>query len=269
MDMLNHWIENDGLAIGFILIGGALLYFIGGKLIYFFIGRIVARKGRKQPRKDIEKRQKTLASLATNVWHTVVAIVTALSIFKVIFPALDLSPLFASAGIVGIAIAFGSQALVKDFLSGLIIVSENQYRVGDVVEINSAEGRVEQLGTRTTIVRDFNGNVHYIPNGSITHIVNKTMGYSRINLSLSLAGTTDLKKVIKRVNTVGDALAGDPDWKRMILKAPQFESVDKISKASIDITITGKVQPSDQWKVTAEMRRRLLDDFAKEKIELA
>lgn len=270
MSTITQWLEHDGIAVIFILIGGTILYFLGGKIIEFFTKQLVRGKGRRtMPRKDIEKREKTLASLTGTIWRTAIVIVAVLSIFKQVFPGLDLSPLFASAGIVGIAVAFGSQAIVKDFLTGLFIVTENQYRVGDVVEINGAEGKVEHLGTRSTIIRDADGNVHYIPNGSIIRVVNKTMGYSRVNFTLSLASGADFDQAVSIINQVGDTLAADKAWKSKIIEAPQFYSIETFSGSSITITITGKVQPSDQWRVTAEMRRRLLEEFDANKIPLA
>ena len=269
MDTLTQWLNHDGFSILFIIIGAVILYYVGSKLVDFFTKKIVQGKGRAMPRKDIEKRQKTLANLTVAIWRGAVIIVGVVSIFKLLFPAIDLSPLFASAGIVGIAVAFGSQTLVKDLLTGIFIVTENQYRVGDVVEINGAEGKVEHVGTRSTIIRDFDGNVHYLPNGSIIHVVNKTMGYSRVNFTLSLASGADLDKAISSINQIGDTLAADADWKKKIIDAPQFESIGTFSASSVDITVVGKVQPSDQWKVTAEMRRRLLEEFEKNDIPLA
>ena len=269
MDTFTQWFESDGVAIIFIILGGAILYIVGGKTIEFFTKRIVRSKGRSMPRKDVEKRQKTLSSLSVTIWRSAVTIIAALSIFKQLFPNIDLSPLFASAGIVGIAVAFGSQAIVKDFLTGLFIVTENQYRVGDVVDINGAEGKVEHLGTRSTIIRDTDGNVHYIPNGTITRVVNKTMGYSRVNFTLSLASGADFDQAVSTINKVGDKLAADKNWRAKIIEAPQFYSIETFSGSSVTVTITGKVQPSDQWRVTAEMRRRLLEEFDKNNIPLA
>lgn len=271
MNTFSQWFDKDGASILFIILGAAILYFAGSKAVEIIVRQAVKSKGKgaNQPRKDIEKRQKTLTSLVGNIWRTAVVIVAVVSIFRILFPRIDFSPLFASAGIVGVAVAFGSQTLVKDFLTGIFIVSENQYRVGDVVEINGAEGRVEQLGTRSTIIRDTDGNVHYIPNGSISHVVNKTMGYSRVNFTLSIADGGDIDKAIRVINSTGIKLKDDPDWSRMIIEAPQFDSIDSFSKSDVLLTIKGKVQPSDQWKVTAEMRRRLLTAFVKNGIELS
>ena len=269
MDIVTQWFEHEGIAIFFIALGGTILYFAGAKVIAFFTKQLVRGKGRAMPRKDVEKRQKTLSGLTVAIWRGAVIAVSVISIFKQLFPALDLSPLFASAGIVGIAVAFGSQAIVKDFLTGLFIVTENQYRVGDVVEINGAEGKVEHVGTRSTIIRDADGNVHYIPNGTITRVVNKTMGYSRVNFTLSLASGADFDKAVSIINQVGDSLAADKAWKPKIIEPPQFYSIDTFSGSAVTVTIVGKVQPSDQWRVTAEMRRRLLEEFDKNDVPLA
>lgn len=269
METLTQTFADDALSVLFIVIGTALLYGIGGKIVRFFTYKLVQGKRKAIPQKDVEKRQKTLASLTVAIWQAVVIIVGIVSVVRIIFPAIDLSPLFASAGIVGVAVAFGSQALVRDFITGIFIVSENQYRVGDIVEIDGSTGKVEHLGTRSTVLRDFDGNVHYIPNGSITKVINKTMGYSRVNLTLLLAPDTDLDTTISIINQTGDKLAGDVKWKKKIIEAPQFDLISAVTGNAIEITITGKVQPSDQWAVTAELRRRLIRDFKANDIALA
>jgi len=264
-----QWLQDDGVQIIFILIGGVIIYFLGSKILDLITRQVVKGHLRKSPRKDIEKRQATLSNLITGIWRILVAATAIVSVFKVLFPAMDLSPLFASAGIIGIAVAFGSQTLVKDFLTGIFIITENQYRVGDYVTINDADGRVEYIGTRSTVIRDDNGNVHYLPNGSIIHVINKTMGYSKVHFSILLDASTDLDNAISVINQVGDGLAGDSKWKPRILSPPQFSSIGAFTGSTIEITIIGKTQPSDQWSVTAEMRKRLITAFEKNDIKLA
>lgn len=276
MDMLHQWLEKDGVSVAFILLGSAILFYGGSFAVTVLTKQLVKGKGRRHAsaKKDIEKRQKTLTSLTVAIWRIAVGIVAVVSILRVIFPGINFSPLFASAGIVGVALAFGSQAIVKDLLTGIFIVSENQYRVGDVIEvqgisITDARGKVERIGTRTTVIRDEDGNVHYVPNGSIIHVVNKTMGFSRVNFSLSLASNADLENAISVINQIGSELAADEEWKKKIIDAPQFDSVETFSGTAIEIKIVGKVQPSDQWSVSAEMRRRLLEEFERQKIQLS
>jgi small-conductance mechanosensitive channel len=269
MDWLHHWAQNEGIQAAFLIGGGVIVYYIGSYLLNLFIKQIVRGKLRKSSQIDIEKRRATLSNLVIIIWRIIVIVTVAASVFKIFFPAIDFTPLFASAGIVGVAVAFGSQALVKDFLTGVFIITENQYRVGDYVTINDADGRVEHIGARSTVIRDDNGNVHYLPNGSIIHVVNKTMGYSKVHFTLLLDAGTDLDAAISVINQVGDRMIENEKWKPKILSAPQFSSIGALTGSSIEVTIAGKTQPSEQWAVTAEMRKRLLKAFEKHDIKLA
>jgi small conductance mechanosensitive channel len=263
------WLNGAGIQVLFILVGAAIIYAVGGKILSAITKQIVRGHLRNAPKKDIQKRQETLSNLVKIIWRILVVATAGVSILNKAFPDVNLAPLFTSAGIVGIAIAFGSQALVKDFLTGVFIVTENQYRVGDYVTINDADGRVEHIGTRSTVIRDDNGNVHYLPNGSIVHVINKTMGYSKVHFTIMLDASTDLDNAISVINQVGDRLAESEKWKSKILSAPQFSSVGAFTGSSIEVTIAGKTQPSDQWAITAEMRKKLIVAFEKYDIKLA
>jgi moderate conductance mechanosensitive channel len=269
MEVFNRWMQNEGVQAVFLVLGGLVVYYIGSKILELLVKQFVRGRLRSASKIDIEKRQKTLMTLVLTIWRILVIVTVVVSVLRVFFPAIDFTPLFASAGIVGIAIAFGAQTLVKDFLTGVFIISENQYRVGDYVSINDADGRVEHIGARSTVVRDDNGNVHYLPNGSIAHVVNKTMGYSKVHFTLLLQANTDLDAAISVINQVGDALAESEKWKAKILSPPQFKSIGALTGSSIEVTVTGKTEPSDQWAVTAEMRKRLLKAFEKHDIKLA
>lgn len=253
-----------------IVIGAVLVYYLGKMFLSWAVRYAIrsAAKHRSWHRKDIEKRETTLISLMQSFWRIItvgyVAAVVANRLFY-----FDLSPLFASAGIIGVALGFGAQSLVKDFLSGIFIIAENQYRVGDVVDVMGAIGTVERVGTRSTVIRDADGNVHYIPNGTIQHVINKTMGYSMSRFTLQLDPANDINVVTDIINKTGKKLASDKNWERKIIEPPAFVSVGDITGRSIDVIVAGKVQPSDQWAVTSEMRRRLLKEFDKQSVSLA
>ena len=253
-----------------IIIGAIVIYYIGKYIIAWLIHYLIhsTAKHRSWHRKDIEKREKTLIQLTRSFWRILMIFYVAAVIANKLF-LFDLSPLFASAGIVGVALGFGAQSLVKDFLSGIFIIAENQYRVGDIVDIMGATGTVERIGTRTTVIRDTDGNVHYVPNGTIQHVINKTMGYSVSRFTLHLDPSTDISRVTDIINNTGADLAKEKAWKKKILDPPKFTSVGDITGRSIELTISGKTQPSDQWAVTSEMRHRLLQQFDKENILLA
>lgn len=270
MDALTSMLANDkGLSIVTTILTTAILYLLGVLFMGSLVNRIVKARGRTWHKKDIEKRQKTLAGLFTTVWRILVITGGTLALFTTIFPDVSLAPLFASAGIVGVALGFGAQSLVRDFLSGIFIISENQYRVGDVIEIEGFGGSVERVGARSTVIRDPDGNVHYFPNGMIQHVINKTMGYSMARFFIGIHPSSDLDDVIEIINKIGEDLAKEEKWKSKIIEAPSFVSVTEFTSTEVNLLVSGKTQPSDQWAVTAEMRRRIFNEFEKKKIQLS
>jgi len=270
MEMVQNWITDHGINV-LIILAVAAAFSIAGN---FLVGRIVKRSVRTQAKrrdwhkKDVEKREKTLVGPFKVIWRIVVITVAAYVIVREAFPHVDLAPLFASAGILGVALGFGAQSLVKDFLSGIFIISENQYRVGDIVDIEGASGTVERIGSRSTVLRDADGNVHYFPNGMVQHVINKTMGYSMARFAIALAPSADLERAIDLINETGKQLASEEKWQPKVIDAPSFVSVGEFTATSVSLWVAGKTQPSDQWSVTAEMRRRLLELLEKNDIQL-
>jgi small conductance mechanosensitive channel len=259
----------DSIKAAIIVLISLAFYVIGTMIVRYVVKKSVERtKHKTWHKKDIEKRQRTLVSVATSIWQILIVFIGGFQLLKIIFPGIDTAPLFASAGIIGVAIGFGSQTLVKDFLSGIFIISENQYRVGDIIDINGATGTVERIGARSTVIRDLDGNVHYFPNGTIQHVINKTMGYSMARFTIGVHQSNDLEDIISLINETGKSLAEEEKWKSKIITAPKFESIGEFTSSTVNLMISGKTQPSDQWSVTAEMRRRLLSAFEKNKIEL-
>lgn len=266
-----NWLTNQGLEILLICAVSFGLY----KIVHLFVKHVVRRTVRSTranpiPKAELDKRRNTVTGLAITIVRIFVITTAGLAIFKILFPHVNFTAVFAGAGIVGIVLAFGAQSLLKDFMTGLFIISENQYRVGDVVDLdNGAAGTVERIGVRSTVLRDANGNVHYVPNGSIGHVINKTMGYSKVNFTLSIDPDTDVDLVAQVINETGLKLAADPKWSDKITEAPQFVNIGNFSQLGMDVTINGVTEPSEQWSVTGELRRRLLKQFAKHKIQLA
>lgn len=267
-----NWFNDHITTLLSILIFGAIAYFVGGKIFVHIVKRFVRSTRHKNwHQKDIEKREKTLGQVINNVWHIFIIVVVSVALFRESVSEADalLAPLFASAGIVGVALGFGAQSIVKDFLAGMFIIGENQYRVGDIVEIEGHSGTVERIGNRSTVIRDVDGNVHYFPNGMIAHVTNKTMGYSMARFVIHIDPSSDIKKVSDIINHTGATLAGESKWQHKILEPPAFVSVGDFNGTYLEIIVAGKTQPSDQWNVTAEMRRRLLEAFEHEHIKLA
>ena len=267
---VSDWLIDPGLSIiAIILFAWAGRHF-GGLVITQIVRRLV-RSTHFNPLspEDVTKRRDTLSSLFTVIWKVILVVVASCLIFQQLFPKVDLGPLFASAGLIGVAIGFGAQSLIKDFLSGVFIIVENQYRVGDIVDIQGAAGTVERVTIRSTVIRDASGNVHFLPNGEVLHVINKTMGFSKVNFTLTVDPDTDIDKLSHIIDEVGLKLSEDEKWKEKVLEAPHFLNIGTFNDLALEVTITGKTNPSQQWSVTGEMRRRLLKAFAKHKIELA
>ena len=268
---ITNWVLENGLDLAIILIVGLVAYFIGTRIVAYVVKRAVrGAKHRIWHKKDIEKRQKTLVNLFVNIWRIIVLFTVIYAMLAVFVPDIGaaLAPLFASAGIIGIAIGFGAQSLIKDFLSGIFIISENQFRVGDVVDIEGFSGTVERIGTRSTVLRDVDGNVHYFPNGMIQHVINKTMGYSMARFTMLLHPDTDIDVIAEIIDTTGKEISEEEKWKDKVLSPPAFVSVGEITGSSIEVIVAGKTQPSDQWGVISEMRKRLLEEFEEKQIRL-
>lgn len=255
------------------ILGALIVIAVAGfaqKTINTFIGRAVERTVRpdqfksKRDEKAREDTLKSILSTTATVFIWVVAVMVVLGQFNV-----NLGPLIASAGIAGLAIGFGAQSLVKDVVTGTFILLENQYRVGDVVELNqTVSGSVEKFTLRETVLRDLDGMLHHIPNGEITLATNMTMDFANINLNVGVSYDADLEKVEKIINQVGQELAEDEAWKDDIQEAPAFLRVDNLGDSSVIVKILGKTEPERQWAVTGELRKRIKIAFDKNNIEI-
>ena len=261
--------EITALEIIIIIIVAIALYWVGPRLVMWLTRHaFVTTYQRTLPKKDLEKRHKTLGGLFANVWRIIIVVIAGYAIFTHFFNSAALAPLFASAGIIGVAFGFGAQSLVKDFLCGVFIISENQYRVGDIIEIDGFGGTVERIGVRSTVIRDVEGNVHFFPNGVVQHVINKTMGYSKVYFTITVAPDTNISTASDIINRIGEEISGEEKWQRKVIEPPHFDILGDFNASSISLVVSGKTQPSDQWALTAEMRRRILREFEKEHIEL-
>ena len=266
VDKIEDWALDHGLTIG----GIAIFVIIAIVAINIIVPRLVRVTTRTQlagkPQEEIEKRAETLTHVFTRTGATLLIVLG----FFTALPELgvNIGPLLAGLGIAGIAVGFGAQSLVKDVISGMFILIDNQYSKGDVVEVAGKTGVVEDIGLRRTVLRDLDGIVHYVPNGEIVVSSNMTQEYSRVNLNVSVSYAEDLDRVMQVINEVGEELAADEDWKAVIISPPRSLRVDSFGDSGIDIKIIGDVQPIRQWEVMGELRRRLKRRFDEEGIEI-
>jgi small conductance mechanosensitive channel len=182
---------------------------------------------------------------------------------------IDIGPAVAGLGVVGIAVGFGTQSLIRDYMYGGLILIENQFSRGDVVSVAGVTGTVEDFSLRRTTLRDLDGVVHTVPNGQILVASNRTRTWARINQNVVVLFGTDVDKAIDVVNAVGQGMAADPKWKRRILEPPRVDRVESIDPTvGITLKILGTVRASDQWEASGEFRRKLLTAFAENGIEI-
>lgn len=203
-----------------------------------------------------------LKSIVSLVVYTL-AVMMALAEFGV-----SLGPLIASAGIVGIAIGFGAQTLVKDFLSGIFMLVEDQYGVGDIVNVGEATGVVEEIKLRTTRLRDVNGTVWFVPNGEIRRIGNLSQQWARAVLDVEVAYDTDIPHAMRIIKEVADGIWNEQLENATVLEEPEIWGVEMFGASSIAIRLVLKVEPGEQWATAREVRKRLKAAFDAAGIEI-
>lgn len=246
-----------------------LLQFVLRVTIGFIVRRAV-RGHRYETRLDEQKREETL----TKIFRTALAVLLWTVAVLVILVQLNvnLAALMTGAGLIGIVVGFGAQTAIRDFLAGVFIIMENQYRVGDVVELDSAgskiSGVVEDITIRITRLRDLDGNMHIVPNGSATFVTNLTFKYANVNVDIGVSYDSDIDKVERVINKVGEQLAKDDAWKNHIFEPIQFLRVDAFDEMAVRIKALGKVEPAAQWDIAGEFRRRIIRAFAENKIKI-
>jgi small conductance mechanosensitive channel len=194
---------------------------------------------------------------------TVVAGIAILGEFGV-----SVAPILGAAGVVGIALGFGAQSLVKDYFTGFFLLLENQIRIGDVVEASGKGGVVEELTLRYLRLRDYEGNVHYIPNGAISVVTNRSLDYAYAVVDAGVAYGEDVDRVIEVMRRVGEELRQDAAFSAKILDALEVAGVDRWADSAVVIRCRFKVLPLEQWNVRREYLRRLKTAFDREGIEI-
>jgi moderate conductance mechanosensitive channel len=216
---------------------------------------------------ELKKRQDTIEALVVNVVRFFVVTIAVLMVLEQAF-RLDIGPAIAGLGIAGIAVGLGTQSLVRDYLNGALILIENQYSIGDVVNVAGVAGVVEDFTLRRTVVRDLEGTLHTVPNGQVTIASNLTRTWARVHVDVRVAYGTDVERATAVVDAIGRELAADPDWAARILEAPHVERVNELGDLGITLLVLGKVRAADQWAVAGELRKRLLVVFGQHGIEM-
>lgn len=260
----SKWLVTDGLRILLILI----LMFVFIKIAQLLSDRMFKRfkKTKREIDDEFKKRADTLSSVIGNILTICIIIVAVITIMGQL--DIPIAPVLASAGIIGVALGFGAQHLVKDVISGFFILLDDQIRVGDVVQIAGKGGLVENINLRMTILRDLAGNVHYVRNGEIDVVTNMTKEYSRYVFDIGVAYREDVDEVIETIKQVDENMRKDPQFKDDILEPVEILGLDQFADSAIIIKARTKTKPIKQWAVGREFNKRLKKLFDEKDIEI-
>ena len=242
-------------------------------LFYRFVRVIIRRVVEKDIEEDDpiarrlrQQRVQTIAGLLSNIAAVVLVIITMLTLLGTF--GVSIAPILASVGVLGLAVSFGAQSLVKDVITGIFMLLEGQFGIGDVIRLGDAAGVVEKITLRTTVLRDVFGVVHTIPNGEITRVSNLTKAWSRAVLDIGVAYREDVDRVIAVLRDVGERMHADPDFGALLLEPPEVPGVESFGDSAVLIRMTAKTLPMKQWEVARELRRRIKKRFDAEGIEI-
>jgi small-conductance mechanosensitive channel len=211
-----------------------------------------------------EKRGRTITQLLRSVGRVVIVTIAILLTFNVF---INIAPILAGAGILGLAISFGAQSLVRDIISGFFILLENQFAVGDVIDAAGKSGVVERMTMRVVVLRDLEGTMHVIPNGEIKVVSNKTRGWARAVVDIAVPYTEDVDRILEVVRDEAAQFSSDPVWELQLDGPVEVLGIEELRDNSVVIRTLLKTQPGSQWNVAREFRRRLKKRFDQETIE--
>lgn len=229
--------------------------------------RLIERR-LEQRERDAERiaRLKTLVSMGRSAVYVVVLIIAALMVLQAL--AIDIAPLLASLGVASLALSLGAQAVIRDVIGGVLILIEDQYRVGDVIRLGEASGTVERITLRTTHLRDLEGRLHMVPNGDVRTVANLTAGWSRAVVELSLRYGADMSRVMPALEAAAARVAADETVKDDLLEAPQVQGWVGLRDWSVQVRLLARTAPGKQWGVMMAMRRYAVEALQAEGLEV-
>lgn len=243
------------LALAFVLI----------RVLRLITNKFAALQSRKLPSGIRAQQIRTLASVITSIGVFLISFVAALEILPLV--GLNLGPLLASAGVAGLAIGFGAQTLVHDFINGFFILFENQYDLGDTIRVAGVKGTVEEMTLRHTVLRDDDGTLHTIPNSQITIVSNMTRDWSQLTMRVVVAYSEPSDKIVKLLQQVGDEVRHDPTYAQDIVGDVQVPGIDKVGQGDAEYLMLIKTRPNRQYAIAPELRRRIKEVFQQNNVQ--
>ncbi|MEW5847475.1 MAG: mechanosensitive ion channel family protein [Myxococcota bacterium] len=252
-DQVQAQIVSSGLRI----MGLMFILFVVLRSTGWVTRKVLNRSSKDGDVDEDQRRLNTIAAVVAAVLRFAVLVVGTIMLLQEV--GFDVGPLIASAGILGVAVGFGSQQLVKDFLTGFFILMENQYRVGDSVKLAGCEGVVEQITLRTTWIRDLSGSMFIIPNSKIDVVTNQTFDWARAVVEVGFSYAANLDDAVKRLQEVLASMQNDPAWKDTLLDAGAVNCVERLDPGAVVLRVVVKTRALKQWGVQRELRKRIVE----------
>lgn len=241
--------------------------FVLARLLRLITGKVASLQARRLPSGVRAKQVRTLASVITSIGIFIIAFVAALEILPLF--GFELGPLLASAGVAGLAIGFGAQTLVKDFINGFFILLENQYDIGDNIRIAGVKGIVEEMTLRRTVLRDDDGTVHTVPNSNITIVSNTTRDWSKLTMRVVVAYSEPSDRVTSLLQQIADEIRHDPAFANDIVSDVELPGIDRVGSGEAEYLMLVKTRPGKQFAISRELRRRIKESFEKNNVKTA
>jgi small conductance mechanosensitive channel len=238
-------------------IAGVLLSILAVWLLVRLVARRIEKWGQREGeglRSAREQRARTAANLVRSIGRVVLTIVAVLMVLNQL--DFNIAPLLASAGVVGLAVSFGSQSLVRDYVTGFFLQLEHQFALGDVIRVGAAEGTVESITLRLVYLRDSSGALHIIPNGTITQVTNLTRSWGRVSVDVDVPWK-DSDRALNAVQAAAESLAKDVAWADALLDPPRVTGIEKIGPGVVTLRTVARVDPYRRDDVARELRRRI------------
>jgi small conductance mechanosensitive channel len=243
-----------------------VLAFVFVRLLGLITRKLVALTEKSAHGQVRAQQVRTISSVIRSVGVFLIIFFTGMWVLNEAF-SINIAPLLASAGIAGLAIGFGAQTLVKDVINGFFILVEDQFEIGDTIRIAGVGGTVEEITMRRTVLRDADGTLHIVPNGSIQIVSNTTRDWSQVTLHVSADYSENSDRVVALLQEIGQALYSDPAYKADLVAEPQVPGIERVRGNEVDYLMLAKVRPGKQYGVARELRRRIKDCFEKNKIK--
>jgi small conductance mechanosensitive channel len=259
---VQNWLLTSGLRIIIIVLG----CLVGYRSVRVLATRLESLIAGAAPSEEEAQRARTLARVIRSTALVTIVIVTGLMILLEL--GLDVTPLIAGAGVAGVALGLGAQSLISDVIGGFFILMEDQFAVGDAIQVGSIGGGVEKMTLRATFLRDLEGTLHVVPNGEMRIVSNRTKGWSRAVLNLGVAYEEDIGRAVTALGKIGHDFYQDEEFAPLLLEEPTVTGVEALGDWAMTIRIMVKTKPGKQWDVARELRRRIKESFEREGIEM-